>query len=120
MKGIIYVLKFSDEKFYIGSTSGKMYDRFYFHKRDLLNGNESKLYKHWRLLGEIPEIEIIEEFEFKILNELHLQERNFVMNYIDDENCLNSYNPKLTDSERKLYNALNSKNWRNKKQNKIE
>jgi hypothetical protein len=120
MIGIIYVLKFSDSKFYIGSTKSKIYDRFYIHKRDLLRGQTSKLYNHWRFVGTIPEIEIIEEVEINSLTELHTLEKEYILSFLQDENCLNTYRPMLTDDERKAYNSFNGLRWRNKKSNQIE
>jgi len=74
---ILYVLKFSSGKNYVGQTTRDMKTRFLQHKNSSLNGN-SKLAVHcaWRKHGE-PDVDIIDD-SFESSEDLHNAEKYLI------------------------------------------
>ena len=121
MKGIVYVLKFSDGKFYIGSTVETIAGRMRNHRHDCKRRATGFLYKHWRHLNEEPNAEILDTVDLETKEDLRTIERHWLEPFLEDVDCLNCYKPRLTDNERREYNAFNALRWRlNKKQTLLQ
>jgi hypothetical protein len=88
MIGRVYKLKCGD-KFYIGSTVCTLNERFRGHKKDAKR-RPYKCYKYFNEQGwDNVIIELLEEGEFEDIKALRRREGEYILPYIDDENCLN-------------------------------
>ncbi len=114
MIGRIYKLD-GGGKFYIGSTTTQLSQRFKKHK---CKSNENtaksrKVYIYFKEIGwENVQITLIKEINVNNRHEVLIHETYEVKKYIDNPNCLNSILPSLTKEERKTRDSLYSKNRR--------
>jgi hypothetical protein len=88
MIGRVYRLKCGD-KFYIGSTIQALNKRLIGHKFDAKR-KPHKCYKYFNEQGwDNVTIELLEEGEFENTKALRKREGEYILLYINDENCLN-------------------------------
>jgi len=100
MIGRVYRLKCGD-KYYIGSTVKALNDRLSGHKY-YAKSKPYKCYKYFNEQGwDNVTIELLEEGEFENRKALYKREGEYIMPYINDENCLNYVVPGRTRKESK-------------------
>jgi hypothetical protein len=88
MIGRVYRLKCGD-KYYIGSTITTLNTRLSGHKTDAKR-RPNKCYIYFNEQGwDSVTIELIEESEFENRKALYRREGEYILPYINDENCLN-------------------------------
>ena len=103
MKVILYKLSLC-EKFYYGTTTQKLKQRF----------NEHKSWNKWKLDWTNAKIEIIKEFECNNKREREQEEDIVLREFLGTENCLNTRRSFVTPEEKKEKGKIAMKNWHNK------
>ena len=103
MKGIIYKLVFPDGKFYIGSTTRDLRERFWDHKKcanpDNATVRHQPLYEHWRKFSiNTVTIECLEELECSH-KDIRFIESEYINLFNADEDCLNQCKAYLTPEQ---------------------
>jgi hypothetical protein len=114
MIGRIYKLE-GGGKFYIGSTICELKYRLKKHrcKSNETNSKNRLVYIHFKEIGwDNCKIILLKEVEVKDRNELLNYEKEEILNVINDNNCLNSILPIITDAEKKKRDAEYSKKRR--------
>jgi len=98
MIGRVYRLKCGD-KFYIGSTIQTLNERLIRHKYDA-KSKPQKCHNYFNEQGlNNITIELLEEGEFENRKALCKREGEYILQYIDDENCLNCNIAGRTDAD---------------------
>jgi len=102
MKVILYKISLCG-KFYYGTTSQKLKQRF----------NEHKSWNKWKLDWTYAKIEIIKEFECNTKREREEEEDKVLREFLGTENCLNTRRSYVTPEEQKEKGKIATKKWCN-------
>lgn len=114
-KSLIYRMVCEDGRFYIGSTVLSLAVRFGQHKRAVVNGVNSKVYKHIRAIGGVEKVKIelvADNLGITTRDELLRIEDSHIREGMKDKRCLNRNQPRATDEERELREKAQQQMWK--------
>lgn len=113
MRVIIYLLHNTvDHKFYVGSTSRTLVNRFNQHKRAVRKNCNSPLYQHMRLTKlRNWKIKQIDSDDLETYHDQLIFERMYY-DHLYNDNCLNSLRPHITIDERREDNKQTQRRFR--------
>jgi hypothetical protein len=91
-QGYIYKITcIKDNTFYIGSTTRSVLNRLSYHKQSTYSKRSSKFYRYYDEIGwENVKIKCIDELFFENKLELYILETKYILNNIQNPNCLNT------------------------------
>jgi hypothetical protein len=101
---VIYLIKCTDNYYYIGATRMGLNKRLTYHKQSSKNFPERKIYKHINSIGwENVTIEVLEKFPCKNKEELNIREDYYIeiAKCAEDDFCLNLNRAFMTAEELK-------------------